>query len=156
MQLKPDPLDGGLERKELLRRLAVLVPDDVPVFIDLQKALALVENHDLVLPRVANNSAEADADLEGLYYDRAASLQNSVDRLGDRLHCQIRLHRTGVGVQYQFCVRVGEAQASCTLVPPDEFVPERLAVEAQGRIEVAHGKTETIDLAEYRGHVSAV
>ena len=123
--------------------------DDVARSIGNNVALAVVQEHKLVVPRIDDNRAAADSDIEGRHDDAPSGGDKPLDRQADVLDTQIGFRTWPLGLEHQLGLRVWETQASRNRVAPNQLVTER-SVEGDGLVKLTDAKSYAVDLVEQR------
>src|SRR5215469_3331462 len=108
-----------------------------------------VEQDEDVAERVCHDGHPADRDVEGLGHYPAAGCP-------DRGSCLVRggdepvRFITLLGCQNDLRVAAGQGKASLpkVIVPPSQFMPERVAIEARARVQIWHRDGDRVDLLE--------
>ena len=77
-----------------------------------QNALAVVEQDELVTPRIDNDGAQADRNVERRDDDAATSIYEPVDRWPDGVYREVGLGAGTLGLQHEFGVAIWKAHAS--------------------------------------------
>jgi hypothetical protein len=137
--------------------LLLIHSDDVSGFVSEQMALAVVEEHQLIVPRVCDNRALSNGDVEWLYYHSSPRPYETLDRNPDILNGQIGFRSRALGLENQFTLGVGKAKSNSSRGLPNNLVAKR-RIKLKRRVQIRHAKCEAINLAKERliAHLSTV
>ena len=124
-----------------------IAPDN-PVCIGDEHAFAQIQEDEPILPRVGDDRAASDWDVEWLDDDSPARFDDRRGRFIGRRHEQVDFHFWSLGLNDDFSVGVGHAEARCHPGSPDQLVSEPVPVKSKPRLEIRHRDPQTIDFAE--------
>ena len=138
------PALGGSTRRS--RRLDT---GDVPSVIGDEMPLAVVEDHEVVVPWVCHDCAPTDRDVEGLDDDTATCGDESLDRRRDLGNGEISLRAGSFRLQDELCLRFRQSHPHAGDRSPNHLMPEA-SVKGDRAVEIGHPQRETVDLSKER------
>lgn len=119
--------------------VAVLVGDKVP--------FAVVEDDEVVVPRIGDDRAASDRDVECLDDDAAVCGDESLDRGRDVVDGEVGLGARPFRLQHELGFRPAQPEPGAGSCSPQHPVAQ-VAVEVDGVVEIGDRQCQTIDPAE--------